>query len=400
MTEYILLACLLLSLSILYRKYVEKQYRTSYPLADEYDQLRKYLLNEQDRPLLHRSTHKPILWIYLPHEYNARHWLSFGSRSSFELNQPYLFFTLKSIIQQCDSSFKILLIDDATFPKLLPDFTVALDTLSNPIQRNVRQLLFAKLIHRYGGVHVPISFLCFRDLISMYHRGTREDSMFVCENINSHLSAVEHPFYPDAEFMGAGKNNRTLQKLIRFMETLFSSDFTAESQLEGKIDAWCFHQPSSKVRVIPAMEVGVKTMDDEKVTVERLFGDEYLSLYDKMYGLWIPSKMILNRPKYEWFARMSPDQIASSSFLLAKYMVLAVAPPVSLSEGLEEAKAEKDREDREDREERKNSRKENQWIGFWQVPMNENSHLLNIFGMKPLGLGNDVPRATNAGNLP
>jgi hypothetical protein len=38
------------------------------------------------------------------------------------------------------------------------------------------------------------------------------------------------------------------------------------------------------------------------------------------------------------------------------------------------------------------------WIGFWRVPLTNGT--LNIFNSKPLYLGNNIPRAKNAGNLP
>jgi hypothetical protein len=37
------------------------------------------------------------------------------------------------------------------------------------------------------------------------------------------------------------------------------------------------------------------------------------------------------------------------------------------------------------------------WISFWKVPSTNGT--LNIWGVKPMNLGNDVPRAKNAGNL-
>jgi hypothetical protein len=40
------------------------------------------------------------------------------------------------------------------------------------------------------------------------------------------------------------------------------------------------------------------------------------------------------------------------------------------------------------------------WISFWRVPINADSRTLNIWGMMPQNLGNNVPRAKNAGNLP
>jgi hypothetical protein len=37
------------------------------------------------------------------------------------------------------------------------------------------------------------------------------------------------------------------------------------------------------------------------------------------------------------------------------------------------------------------------WINFYRVPLTNGT--LNVFGVMPQNLGNDVPRAKNAGNL-
>jgi hypothetical protein len=76
---------------------------------------------------------------------------------------------------------------------------------------------------------------------------------------------------------------------------------------------------------------------------------------------------------------MSPEQIFDSQFILAKYFVLALAPDshMGVIEPLE---------NRPD------------WISFWRVPLSNKT--LNIWGPMPIGIGNNVPRATNAGNLP
>ena len=118
--NYIILFVILISLGILYQKFLEKQSKTA--SFDEYDEIKKYLLNDKT---LDKSK-KPLLWIHIPYEVNARDWLSFGSRNSTELNQPYLYLTVKSIIKNCDESFNIILIDDNTFKKLIPDWNISL----------------------------------------------------------------------------------------------------------------------------------------------------------------------------------------------------------------------------------------------------------------------------------
>ena len=372
--NYIILLIILISLGILYQKYLEKQSRTG--TFDDYGEIKKYLLKDKT---LDKSK-KPILWIHIPHEYNSRNWLSFGSRSSYDLNQPYLYLTVKSIIKNCDQSFNIVIIDDGTFGKLIPNWSINMDTLADPMKSYVRQLALAKLMYTYGGINVPISFLCFRDLIGLYNSGTNDDSMFVCENYDSNITSTNKLFYPDSKFMGAKKENETVKEFINFMERTISDDFTAQTKFLGEFDKWTHNKiVKGKMRLIPGTDVGTRTVDDEAVTVETLLGEDYIHFYGKMYGIWIPDKMILKRRHYEWFARMSPEQIFESQFILAKYFVLALAPDshMGVIEPLENQK---------------------DWISFYRVPLTNNT--LNIFGPKPQFLGNNVPRAKNAGNLP
>jgi len=372
--NYIILFVIIISLGILYQKYLEKQ--SNMIEYDNYGEIKKYLLKDKT---LDKSK-KPILWIYIPHEYNSRNWLSFGSRSSNELNQPYLYLTVKTIIKNCDESFKIVLIDDGSFEKLIPNWNINMSLLADPIKGYVRQLAMAKLIYTYGGLNVPISFLCFRDLISLYNKGTNDDTMFVCENYDANITSTNKLFYPDANFMGAKKENDTLKEFINFMEQTISNDFTAQTKFLGEFDEWTNKKiTKGKMRLIRGTDVGIRTIDDEPVTVDTLLGDDYIHFYGKMYGIWIPAQTILKRRHYEWFARMSPEQIIDSQFILAKYIVLALAPDSHM--GVIEPMENKP-----------------DWISFYRVPLTNGT--LNIFGPKPMGLGNNVPRAKNAGNLP
>jgi hypothetical protein len=373
-TNYIIVVIIVIALGILYQKYCEKQ--ALIMPEDGYGEIKKYLLNESSLA----KSKKPILWVYVPHEYNARNWLSFGSRSSFDLNQPYLYLTVRSIIKQCEESFHICLIDDNSFANLLPDWNINMSILADPILSNIRKFALAKLIYKYGGVNVPISFLCSRDLIGLYEKGTNGNTMFVCENINTNITSTNDLFYPDSRFMGAQKENETVKQYIDFISLILSDDYTSQSVFLGDFNKWCDkHINNKQLRLIPGTDVGTKTVDEEAVMIDNLLAEEYIHFYPKLYGIWIPADEILKRRKFEWFARMSPQQIFQGNFILAKYIVLATAPDAKM--GIIEPL-------------------ENQpdWISFWRVPLTNKT--LNIFGPMPQNLGNDVPRSKNSGNLP
>jgi hypothetical protein len=213
----------------------------------------------------------------------------------------------------------------------------------------------------------------------MYNRGTNDETMFVCENYDSNITSMNKLFYPDAHFMGARKENHTIKEFINFMELTISDDYTAQTKFIGEFDKWCDNKiRKGKMRLIPGTDIGTRTIDDQPVTVETLLSDDYIHFYGKSYGIWIPAEMILKRRHYEWFARMSHDQIFQSQFILAKYFVLALAPDSHM--GVIEPMENKP-----------------DWISFWRVPLTNGT--LNVFGPMPQNLGNNVPRAKNAGNF-
>ena len=113
-SKLLILFFILLVLGILYRRYEDKRERQE--SSDIYENIQQYLLDDDT---LGKSK-KPILWIHVPYEYNSRQWLSFGSRSSFNLNQPYLYLTTRSIIKNCEESFTVCIFDDNSFHKLIP----------------------------------------------------------------------------------------------------------------------------------------------------------------------------------------------------------------------------------------------------------------------------------------
>jgi hypothetical protein len=380
-TSYLLAFVFLVAFGILFQKYLEKQARNGE--HDNYKDVKQYLLSESSLA----KSKKPIMWIYTPYEYNSRDWLSFGSRSSYNLNQPYLNLCVRSVIKHCDESFTICIVDDNSFAKLIPGWNIDLSIIGDPIVSNVRQLAMAKLIYNYGGMSVPISFLCFKDLIDMYDRGISStndnkgiNKMFVCENVNTNISATNNRFYPDTSFIGAKKNTPKLKEFIDHMQRLISGDYTAQIEFLGNFDKWANKNVNNKsINMIPGTDLGVKTMDNKPVLVDDLLGEDYIKLHDGMYGIWIPAASILKRRNYEWFARLNNEQIFQGKFILAKYFVLAIAPynnenKVSVIEALDE-----------------DSRKPNtsDWVSFWQVP---SSTTLPVYGPKPLYIGNNVPQ--------
>jgi hypothetical protein len=328
--------------------------------------IQKYLLSVDDLKNDDGFTKKkPILWIHLEYTYNARHWESFGSRSSYALNQPYLYLTLRSIIRHCDESFHICLIDDKAFKRLLPDWKIDMTRLADPVRHMKRQIALAKIVHKYGGMHIPASFLCMRDLREMYDHGTMFDRMFVVENIDRNASSVHHDFAACMCILGAQKECPTLGKLIAYMEKTSAYDYTEESRFLGRFSKWC---EDHGVFVVDGRMVGVKTEDGSQILVDHLLNMHSIAFCHDMYGILIPSKEILNRTNYEWFARLSEKQIAESNTILCKYIT---GINKAYFEGFYQPKKVED----------------NGWVSFWKVPSSA-----PVWGLRPDHLGNYVPK--------
>ena len=358
-TNIILIVIVASLIGILYNRYIDKLEREKN--VGNNNSIQNYLLDESSLA----DVKKPILWIPIKYEYNSRNWLSFGSRSSFELNQPYMYLTVKSIISKCSNDFHICIIDDNSFKKLLPEWSVNMSIISDPIKENIRKLGWVKLLKKYGGMIVPPSFLCMRNLIELYNSGINGDKMFLCEMTDRNITSTTHEFYPNMNFMGAHKETLILDNLIDFMQRIISNDYTSQSIFLGDFNRWC-NSKTREINVIDGKLIGTKTLDNNPILVDDLLSNNYIDLYSQTYGIYIPADEILNRRHYEWFARLSPSQVLESKIIISKYILLANIP--NGKEGvIEEFK------------------RYPKWIGYWQVPSG-----FGLWGQKPNYLGNHL----------
>jgi len=361
LTNLFILFFILLVLGFLYRRYEDKLMREEN--MNDYEAIQKYLLDDDT---LGKSK-KPILWIHVPYEYNSRKWLSFGSRSSFDLNQPYLYLTVRSIIKHCDETFTICIYDDNSFTKLIPDWNIDMTKLADPILSNMRTLGMMKLLYRYGGLMCPISFLCMKDLIGMYTKGTRGDKMFICETIDRNSTSVRRDFYPSLSFCGAPKECDTVAELCNYIQTISSHDYTAESKFLGQFDRWCMKRiEQGRINIIEGIEIGTKTIDDKQIILDDLMSNNYLDLYKGTYGILIPSNELLSRLNFGWFLRMSQKQVLESDTIIGNYLLLSVGPKET--QGILEPIETKPN-----------------WVNFWKTPLYP-----MLYGLKPDRLGNNL----------
>jgi len=376
-TGFFIVAMATLVLAVLYGT---NRYTTSSSgsLDEEYELIQQYLLNGdgdgEDVWIDGKQKNLPKLWIHTTYEKNSREWKSFYSRNTMELNQPYIHLTVKTLVQQSKNSFQICLIDDASFQRLLPLWQHGDLTHYAPHEKTaLRQLGLGTLIYMYGGLVIPDSFLCLRDLREMIASAWSQNKVVIGENKN--MTLIEKPmFLPDVGILGTAKPKHPvireyIEKLknvyqIPDNETIMNAavgtvdanghvtildsskavvgengrvstkapwagvmpdiKYDAAAEMEGHIPFWWLSQDKTAIEVIPATKLGLQNVRGKYLGLEVWMQEEYVDVdTDNLIGIWIPEQTLLRRYKYTWFAQAPLIELLASSSILIKYMKMA-----------------------------------------------------------------------------
>ena len=287
----------------------------------EYDMIKNYLLN--DSPLY--GNNKPKLWIHSKYEINARKWADFHSRNSYDMNQPYLYFTIQSIIDHCGSEFHICLIDDKSFGNLLDDWTIDISNLSEPMKSCIREIAMLKILHKYGGMVVPDSFMCMKSLKTIYEENIYDERLFVVESINRSVSmndSMRSCFAPSMYFMGSQKGNVQLEFMIeQLMNDCRKGHITGEKHFISNKDNMLKRLIGEKKNnLVDGVIVGIKTFKGQAILLDDLMEDKFLDITNDCCGIYIPKDELLVRTKYQWFAYLSKREIMEANVAIVKYL--------------------------------------------------------------------------------
>ena len=281
---------------------------------DEYNKNEDILNNDRNNAIIHDyllkdipedKLKKPILWIHIPYTKNSRFWDNFYSRNNEELNQPYMYLCIKSIIDKCGDSFHICIIDDNSFEKLLPNWNIDMTKFDEPIKGYIRNLGFLKLIYQYGGLFVPPSFVCYKNLIQLYNNN---NSPFFGElKNNSHISNISETF-PSYKFMGSLKENNTIYDLIKMCEITIHNNTTDEINFDGTLNKLIYEKiNTNRAFLIDGKLIGSKNSNNDTIYIENLFSEEVLTFHKDIVGVYLPSDELLIRNKFNWFTRLHVD---------------------------------------------------------------------------------------------
>lgn len=303
------------ALGILYDKYKDKYD----PGEDniQFNLVQKHLLNGE-------GSDKPVMWVHTEHNTNSRYWSSFYSRSNNKLNQPYINMCIETIVKWSGDSFNICLINDDSFHKLLPSWTINLDKLPEPLKSRTRQLGLFRLLHKYGGTIVPNSFLMMRDFLPYHKRYLGKKGCYVGEFVSRNNISEKKRLFPSHRLVGCEKGNKTIKDLCNYLEVSLSTDNSAAADFEGNLDRNLFKKVNSGVMsVIPGNLLGTKTKEGYVVLLDDLLKEGLIKFDSEMFGIYLPKDEMLKRRNYEWFVRSNKVQILSGNTILAKMFTLS-----------------------------------------------------------------------------
>ena len=302
--------------------YLYEKYKLKFEPDEElkkYDMVQKFLLNGGSG-----FGSKPLLWIHTKHITNSRMWSTFGSRNTNYLNQPYKVTCVEKIVKHCSNSFNICLIDDYSFHKIIPGWSIDMDKIATPIKCHMRTLALSKLLYTYGGLLLPNSTLVFKDLKPLYDSALQIHDCFSVNLVNRTVTSEFSNLIPNIKIIGCKKKSKTMKDLVNYLEILTGTDYTNESDFLGKTNIWLSkkHQ-QNKLNLVCGKLFGSQDEEGKEVNIDRLMGDSFIKFDDNKYAIYIPDDEILKRTKYQWFARLSQQQLRDCDTILAKFLLVA-----------------------------------------------------------------------------
>lgn len=317
---YFLIFIVILIISTFGKKLSEKFERSE--IDEEYELIRKYLLN--DSSLVHK---KPKLWIHSNYINRSKVCKPNDASSLSELEHPYINLMVETIVEHCHNDFDICLIDDDSFSKLIPSWSHKINDLPDPHKKNCRDLGMATILYIYGGIIVPNSFLCLKNLKGLYDTTPKP---FVGEFVNNKEMTVKNNkrilFIPDTILIGAKKEDIVIKEMVEYYTTIVNDEhFSSERDFKGKSNAWILNLVKlNRINLIDGKYIGTKTINDKPLILENLMDNTLLPLNMGCFGIFVPHDELLKRIQYKWFSLASYEEVIKSKTSIAKYLTKSV----------------------------------------------------------------------------
>ena len=286
------------------------------------DRVREFILNKKQSDDVKLFT-KPFIWIHLDTAINSRNWESFNSRSSNEVNKPYITYCIDTIVSKCGNEFNVCLIDDESFSKLLVNWNIDLSRIDDVNKEKLRLLAISKILYNYGGMIVPSSFICLKSLKSLYYKNVNTTGMLTCETLDKTAYVTQSTHIPDVNFLGCKKRAPVMKEYSEWLEKAISTDYSSEMVFNNTPAKYLNEKVKErKITLVDGKNIGIKDESNNNVVIEDLFNTKYIQFIDGLTGINVPDKEISLRHSYSWINKVSIQDLLNSDLLISKYLLL------------------------------------------------------------------------------
>ena len=292
---------------------------------EEVNIIKKYLLNETNDINVNKINNKPIIWIHIDYNINSRKWESFGSRNTTNLNQDYLYLTIRTIIKHCSNYFNIILINDDSFKLLLENWNIDLNKLSDPQRTYFRKLALIKILYNYGGLLIENSFIMLKSLDKIYKKVLNTKKICVGEFSNTSANSHNIKTMPSLNLIGCIKHCEKMKEFDNYLALLLSKNYTDEINFEDQINKWLFNETqNNNINYIDGKYIGTKDNKNNIFQLDALLGTTKLNLNENAYCLYIPRNELLKRNNYSYYAYLNNEEVLNANVNISKYLLLAL----------------------------------------------------------------------------
>ena len=174
-------------------------------------------------------------------------------------------------------------------------------------------------------MQIPDSTVILKDLKSIYKQSLNTHECFVGQKISRNIMSTYDSLSPNLELIGCKKNSKVMNEYIKYLELMNSRDYTSEVEFEGKIERllnkFCM---KGLIKKIDGCIFGSKDINRKDINIDRLISKKYIPFSEELMGIYIDQNMLLKRPKYSWFCRLSQRQLMTCDNIICKWLIIAL----------------------------------------------------------------------------
>jgi hypothetical protein len=115
--------------------------------------------------------------------------------------------------------------------------------------------------------------------------------------------------------MGSNPENTDLAKYIQMYSNELKKDFVENHNFDIN------YFKTNNIPYIDGRLIGTKTRYNDKITIEDLMSNKKIILDKKHIGLYIPHEQLIKRRVYNWYCKLSEEEVLKCQVFISYYML-------------------------------------------------------------------------------